>query len=388
MKKQGKILLLIVLLIIFPLTFYVITNLRTGIGPSAQLEPSSTQSIDLNQELYKYDTFKFTYSAWIPAWGSSSGLESLKQNSEQFQIISPVWYEVNSDGSLINKSPTIKDEMLRLLHEKEVAIIPAIAMFDHELFTKVLQNQDNLDRHIANIIKEVESNDFDGIDLDYESTKLTDKIKYFELLSRLSENLHKNNKKLIVTVIAKWGDDITYPSLIETRQVQDWSEISKYADEIRIMAYDYTFAKSMFPGPIAPVNWVQEVLDYAITKAEPQKFILGIHLYSYEWRSTIEDKLPFIPGLKDNSNGNNSAVSYTYSQVKNIIASNQGIHFNYESEQIFEYFKDGKSRTLVYIDPLGIKERIELAQEYNLGGVVFWRLGGEADLLSNLGILD
>jgi spore germination protein YaaH len=76
--------------------------------------------------------------------------------------------------------------------------------------------------------------------------------------------------------------------------------------------------------------------------------------------------------------------SYTYSQVKNILSSRKGNAFTYESEQVFEYLESSKFKTLVYINPQGVKDRVNLAQDYKLGGVVFWRIGGEADLLSNL----
>jgi Predicted glycosyl hydrolase len=48
------------------------------------------------------------------------------------------------------------------------------------------------------------------------------------------------------------------------------------------MAYDYTSASTLYPGPIGPLNWIEQVMQYALTKAEPQKFVLGVHLYSYE----------------------------------------------------------------------------------------------------------
>ncbi len=258
-------------------------------------------------------------------------------------------------------------------------------MFDHELFTKVLQNEESLTRHINSIVSNVVDNSFDGIDLDYESTKLSDKAKYFEFLSRLSTELKKVNKKLIVTVVAKWGDSILYPSLVETRQVQDWAEIQKYADKIRIMAYDYTFIKSKFPGPIAPLNWIDEVLKYGTEKVDPQKLVLGIHLYAYEWKGADASKLPFVHSMKLNSNGDDESKAFTYTEVKNILKGNNGESITYEGEQVFNYVpSDNLSRTLVYIDQKGVNDRITLAKKYNISGVVFWRIGGESDLLTIL----
>lgn len=337
-----------------------------------------------DDQINEYSLQAFTYSGWIPSWGSSSGLDSLKRNSSFLNSISPVWYELNQDGSLKTRYPAQRQEIMDTIKQADIKLIPAIAMFDHELFTKVLQSQENLDRHVDSIIRTVIANEYDGIDLDYESTKLSDKDKYFELLQKLSNKLHENNKELIVTVIAKWGDDIVYPSLKETRHVQDWSKIAIYADQIRIMAYDYTFARSKFPGPIAPLNWIDEVLKYGVSKVEAKKLILGIHLYSYEWKGNSDQPLSFIANYMGNSNGSVDASSYVYSQVKNIVKENDGSAYSFEGEEVFEYRKDGIYRSLIYISPQGISDRVDLAIKYKLGGVVFWRLGGEDELLTNL----
>ncbi len=393
-KKKILILLLIVILISTGLILLISFLTKTSESKSSktdnfEVNPEIKTDLVENLENNKFDSFEFTFSGWIPYWGSPSGLNSLKNNPTLFSSVSPVWFEVNKDGSLKNKYPSNKGEIISFLKDNNIEIIPAIAMFDHELFTEVLQNKDNFNNHIQSIVDTVVNNDFDGIDLDYESTKLSDKVKYFEFLSALSKELKSKNKKLIVTVIAKWGDNITYPSLVETREVQDWSLIQNYADKIRIMAYDYTFIKSKFPGPIAPINWIDEVLKYGVSKVDPKKLVLGVHLYAYEWIGKDDTKLPFVPSMKMNSSGDSEAKAFTYAEVKNILKSNDGKSGTYESEKIFDYVaKDNISRTLVYIDQKGINDRINLAKKYNISGIAFWRIGGESDLLTNLDTLD
>lgn len=328
------------------------------------------------------------YNTWIPSWGSVSGLNSLQDNQENnpdFKTISPVWYEVKSDGSLITKYPSNKSELLKYLRDENIKVIPAIAMFDHELFTEVLQNDVNLKRHIENIVSTVIANDYDGIDLDYESTKLSDKEKYFEFIISLSKKLNEIDKELVVTVVAKWGEEIRYPSLVETRQVQDWKEIAKYASEIRIMAYDYTFIKASLPGPIAPLDWVRQVADYAVTQAEPNKFSLGIALYAYQWKTSKDNPdFNYVVNFLHNTNGSASADAYQYKQVKDIVNDNVGERSNYEAETLFTYTKGDWKYALSYFSPADVKARVDLAEKYGFKSVTFWRLGNEADQLSLL----
>ena len=338
---------------------------------------------------------QLSYSAWIPDWGINEGLTSLKTNAAKFDYLSPVWYEVKEDGSLINKKPKNAAKMFSIANKNDIKLVPAIAMFDHELFTKVLQNQENLQRHITAIYDLVVSEDYAGIDLDYESTKLQDKEQYFAFLADLSAKLHQADKILIVTVLAKWGDAVIYPSLPETRIVQDWSRIAELADQVRIMAYDYTYAKTQFPGPIAPVNWIKDILDYAVTKIPREKIILGIHLYAYEWWLEVDptnkdqefSSLTFITNYLLNNSSDRAARAYTYDTVLKVLAENQGERSEYQGEQIFKYQKTNsdtgklENRILIYIDPVGVRQREQLAKDYQIAGVSYWRLGREADLL-------
>ncbi|HLA04053.1 MAG TPA: hypothetical protein VJ065_02345, partial [Patescibacteria group bacterium] len=136
-----------------------------------------------------------SYSAWIPDWATGAGFSSLKTKKDLFNSISPVWYEVKEDGSLVKKIPAQSAELLRFCEEKDIEVVPSIAMFDHEIFTKVLQSEENFKRHVDAIISEVRLFDYAGVDLDYESTKLSDKNKYFEFLQQLAGKLHAVDKK-------------------------------------------------------------------------------------------------------------------------------------------------------------------------------------------------
>lgn len=335
------------------------------------------------------------YFAWIPNWAWDSGIESFVKNEELFDSISPVWYELNFDGTLKDVSNNKIDLFIELIKNKNVSLIPTIANFDHVKFHEILQNPESFNNQIRSILLEVDKYDFDGIDLDYESIELNDKEKFFEFLKILSNKLHERKKSLVVTVVPKWTDEKIYQSLIETRQVQDWTEISKYADEIRIMTYDYTFIGSKFPGPIAPLNWIENVVKYALTKLPAEKITLGIHLYSYEWwiesipENEFEDvELEIKYNNNDNFTDNSKKVrSYTYNTVLKAITENKGELIDYQGEKIFKYSKVNNStnklekRVLVYIDKEGVKQRENIAKKYGLKGVVYWRLGYENNLI-------
>ncbi len=359
----------------------ILPRLNTSPKSNGQVEgtesPSPTPVRDYQLEL----------AAWIPDWATASGFESLKNKTEIISTISPVWYEVNPDGSLKLKLPPNSQEILKFARDHKIKVVPAIAMFDHDIFSQVLETPANFQAHINAIMAEVSNNGYDGIDLDYESTKLTDKDLYFQFLSDLAQKLHTAGKTLEVSVLAKWTDANIYPSLPETRQVQDWTEIGKIADEIRIMAYDYTSASAKYPGPIAPVSWVEDVLKYAVSKLDPAKISLGIPLYSYEWSSDAQTPL-FQPDFMSNATAETvKAASYNFETVSKIVSSNKGENLDFEGEKLFMYKQQTGTvtsfRMLIYMDQNGIAQRESLAKKYGLKGVIFWRLGGDGKLLQN-----
>lgn len=352
---------------------------------SELIEPSVSVKKFENQ----LDLSSLDKAGWIPSWASQTGLNSLNSRPEYFNTISPVWYEMQSNGNLKSRYPTNRSQIINFVKTSSVRIIPTVGMFDHNLFSQVLRNEVNRKAHVNSIVSTVVSNNYTGIDLDYESTSLEDKELYFDFLKELSSELRKHNKVLVITVLPKWGDSVRYSYKPETREVQDWARISQYADEIRIMAYDYTHLSDKYPGPIGPISWIEDVLIYAKTKIPPEKTVLGIHLYAYEWYQSVEsaENLELKANREQNVSGNsNTARAYTYKNVLSILQSNQGESSTFEGENVFFYTRKNdktgifENRALVYISPDGVKERMLLAQNYDLNGVVFWRLGDEGGI--------
>ncbi|MFW5720472.1 MAG: glycosyl hydrolase family 18 protein, partial [Candidatus Dojkabacteria bacterium] len=222
---------------------------------------------------------------------------------------------------------------------------------------------DALQRHANFLLEEVTTYDYDGLDLNYESIYLKDKKAFFTLVETLSEGLKKNSKMLSITVLSKWGDDIDYSFAPQTREVQNYKELEPYADQLRIMTYDFTSQGSDTSGPIAPEEWVREVLDYTKgTGIAINKVVLGVHMYGYSWPE------------------NNRAKALDYRIVHILQKTNETTQTNYDpesNEATIRYIKEGVPHSGYYASPEVIKARLNIAVEYGLQGVSFWRLGDD-----------
>ncbi len=391
--------------------------------PLSTDDPESERINATRQELYELNEkerlgeISFTKEVseldsggWVPYWAGNKSVDSIKKNSQQLKSASLFLYYVNEDGSLKTNNFANLQMTKSAAKSAQVELYATIALFDHVVLSGILNDETKYERHIQEIEKLAVNPDFAGIDLDYESTYFDDREMFFDLLKKVREITARNNKKLSVTVLAQWGER-EYATLPQTRKVQDWTRISFYADEVRIMAYDYTFSNSQRPGPIAPYDWQRQVLEYAIQLVPREKIVLGQHTYSYEWWSNIPNasstanqtgerqrSLIFKGYLEQESflsgadpSPTQKARSYGYNTVLSILDQTKSrpdsSSYEHQYEQIYEYTwfnrntNENEERTLVYISPEGVRKRCELAASYGIKGMYYWSLGDEGDLL-------
>lgn len=370
MKKENLLLLISTLLSLTVLLFTIYMVLRKG---SKQVEVNTEENIteDIEEEekvipekkeIVEEEPTPLLHSAWIPAWDFNNGYSSLQKHKELIKEVNPVFYGVNSDGTLLNRKPSEESvqKLLTLSKSENIEVIPTIGSYDYKILESVLQSDVYIQKHIEEIVKEVEKYDFNGIDIDYEKIHSTEKEGYFKFLTDLKTELSKKDKILSVTVIAKIRDGTQ-----DTLEVQDWNRIGEIADRVKIMTYDFTLQTSTTPGPIGPITWIEDVLKYSEDKIDSNKISIGIHLYAYLWKDS-------------------KASALTQTSVSSIL-ENSNIKKEYK-EDIAEGFtqyicSDNATCTLYYQTPQGIAKRVEIAKENNLLGVSYWRLGGELDLL-------
>ncbi len=299
------------------------------------------------------------YHGWIPTWALEAGLKSLEENKSKFATVSPVLYLIKEDGS-IETSTTSVDKIKNTIKNTEIKLIPTISSFDPD---GLRINLANMETYNSFLLEQVDKFDFDGIDLNYELIYQEDKELFFDHIKKLSEELRNRGKVLYVTVLSKWGDSIEYGFASQTRNVHDYSRIAQYAQQIRIMTYDFTSQGSGKPGPIAPIEWVERVLTYAVNRVDPEKIALGIHLYGYFWS----------PGQ------NTIALDYRdISQIRNLY-TDPDYFFSSKHQEAALLYTDSNGKTYFgyYSDPQTIKARIELAATFGVQNVVFWRLGDD-----------
>lgn len=305
-------------------------------------------------------------SAWLPPWYFTESFDSLKDHEGIIDIVNPVFYSANSNGTLLDRKPTESDveSFLEYCIQNEISVIPTVGSYSYDVTDSIFINESSYKKHIENIVTEVDKYNYDGIDIDYEQIRREKKDKYINFLRELSVELKERGKTLSVTVFAQWGDNITYENHSDTIYAQDLKLIGDIADQVRVMAYDYTLQSSPTPGPIGPIDWMEEVLEYTLLKIPKEKVWLGVHLYGYRWKD-------------------GEATALTPASFEAIV-SNPSINTEFKEDIAEGYAQYGCSGTTCYLyyqTKRGVNLRRELASEYQISGVSYWSLGRDDGLL-------
>lgn len=302
----------------------------------------------------------------LVTWDQARGFEDIKTNIDVFSEVSVHWYTTDASGKILpyldwaGKSyvdPTI----ISYLRANNVLVTASIENirngdWDGPMISRIINSSTLATAHINNIVSLAVNNNFDGVDIDYEYLQATDRAAFSSFIQNLAGALHAQNKILAVNVFAKTSE----PGGWDSPQAQDWSVIGEAADEVRIMTYGYSWSASP-AGPLAPINWVGDVLSFATTVISPDKIIHGIPTYGNDW-----------------PNGS-AGTEYMWDQLMSL-ATNHNSLINWDATSMspwFQYTSSGIQHKAWFENASSTDAKLSLTNQNNLGGVFIWRVAGE-----------
>jgi len=242
----------------------------------------------------KKSSSKIEVSGWIPYWRTEAGTKDASSHLSQMAEVNPFGYTVTS-GGVLNDAMKINgsnwQSLIKDAKKKGVKVIPTVMWSDTASIHTVLSNPTTRAAHIKSIVKAVNDNGFDGIDIDYEGKKAETRVYFSSFLSELNDALGK--KQLDCTIEARMPLAARFsgtpPANIE--YANDLKEVNKSCDRVRIMTYDQQTAdlqlnasarsvKEIY-APVADVKWVEKVVDYMAQDIDKKKMVLGVATYGY-----------------------------------------------------------------------------------------------------------
>jgi len=285
----------------------------------------------------------------------------------------PGWTTLKS-ASFQEKLKQAKNNHLKsslLIHNSNEASISA-------LLTEPEKHAQNL---IIDVLPIMKKYGFTDLNLDIESfieASESTQQQYTVFIKEVKKGIDTNNLGTLTV-------EVPPISLVASRLINT-EEIGKIADYLILMAYDFHYSGSYLAGPVAPIGGEGKVREYDINTAlketlkvaPPQKVILGIPLYGYEWE-TINNRpgAPTIPG------GSATASTRRIDELlKSCINCVKG--YDELAQQPYIIFKDSDDyHQIYYEDEKSIQEKLKLAKEYKIAGVALWAIGYEGERILN-----
>jgi spore germination protein len=153
----------------------------------------------------------------------------------------------------------------------------------------------------------------------------------------------------------------------------DWHALGGIADEVRIMAYDYHSKETNFPGPITPIGWLKEIMDYAQANIDPAKLVIALGNYGYDWIRSDD-------GTSWQGTGISFDRANAIAKEKNIpVVHLTGIDdrgYDIDSTPTFTYKDDAnKEHSVWFEDSASLQSKLNLVSQYKNKGVIFWSVG-------------
>ena len=291
--------------------------------------------------------------------GDTGSLNSLKASRDQVNLVVNFSLLVDATGKITTR------DYPGLMAEAQARSIPVQGLlhnfvgsgFDSAVARAVLMDPATRAKTIANLVSVAKAKALAGINVDIENVPPDCRPGYTAFVKELAAKLKPEGMSLSLSIPAKTFDDTKSP----WSAAFDYKALGQYADKIVPMTYD-EHSPGYTAGPVASFPWVEKVVAFAASQMPPEKVLMGIAAYGYDWKKgTYEARGISTP----------AAVS---------VAAKHGAAIQWDATArvpYFSYNSSGTDRIVYFESAQSTAHKLDLVKKYGLGGVAIWRMGLE-----------
>ena len=295
-------------------------------------------------------------------------IEYVNQTGQTLDTVSPSYFDIQEDGSLtLNYVSTY---LIDSMHAKGIKVVPFLSNhWDRTAGINALKDVETLSTQIADYIEEY---NLDGVNVDIENVTHEQRDQYTQLVKLLREKI-PSHKEVSVAVAANPNDWQT-----GWHGSYDSAALAQYADHLFIMTYDEHYEGGA-AGPVAGIQFVENSIQYALSKTTADKIVIGVPLYGRVW--SLDDNRIIGKGIssktiQDILNNCESTVTYdeTSQSVKaEFTITDQSTRYTVGGDFVLQ---PGKY-VVWYENDQSYEAKLGLVEKYNLKGAGSWALGQE-----------
>ncbi len=299
---------------------------------------------------------------------------------------------IDGSGSLVERSNGEVDMGLYRLQgelfeqwatraeEQGQALQITVTLLNNDDIAQFLASDAAQEKAIFTLTQLMASYPFEGLVMDLEYTgRVTDSMRaeYADFIGELNTAL-KDLDPGIELSVAIFG------SAASKYQIWDVEKIGQNSDYIVVMSYDYHVRSSTTVGPVAPIfgkgtgRWQDDVVSNMrdiLLVVPPEKVLLGIPFYGYEWTATSDT-----PGA---TTFPKSGATATYKRVVELLNDpTLRAQERWDDDALSPYivYEDGGQTQFIYYEnSRSFSYKLDFVNQVGLGGIAVWALGYEGE---------
>ena len=319
---------------------------NSAIGSKSEVKSTKTEEDKSDEKINMF---------WDYFYAEESIPDRTGQSFEGVNVVSPSFFILDSNGEIKTNIGYRGEAYINWAHSNGYEVW---SMFSNDslqqLTSQILNDYEARENLILNIVQKVKQYNLDGINIDFENMYMDDADVFSRFIIELEPRLKILGKTLSV--------DVTAPDGAESWSMcYDRNVIGDVADYIVFMAYDQYGEASTEPGTTSGYEWVKVNLDKFVEteEIEPEKIILGLPFYTRVWTT-------------QNGNLVRTDVVAMKNVDTNIPAGVEKVWDEVTRQNYIKYDSNGYTREMWIEDIDSYKEKLQLINEYGLGGVANW----------------
>ncbi len=285
-------------------------------------------------------------------------------NCPRWDLVERIAYfncTISADGSITNTNYWYSAPVVDSALAYGVAVDLCIAQFDDSTISSLISSPSARANCIHNAIEAMLARGGSGINVDFEHPNSGYGDELVTFMAEFRESLDARGPGYWLS--------ICLPS-VDWRNTYFTDQLKNYCDAMFIMGYDYHWGSAPNTGPVDPLDDPTEYYDlaysvehYSTQSGAPEKIILGLPAYGYDWPCDG-------PYRGASTTGSGSAVFY--------IDAVEGAEYHgrlWDSDGSAPWYRYDSWHQCWYSDSASLVERYTYARAHDLMGVGWWALG-------------
>ena len=377
---------------IIPIATNELEKIQERVVIAAEENPApvfiNEQSIDVEKAFeFPAGNIRFTSSGqvkkeifgFLPYWVMSK-LDEI--NIKLLTTVSYFGLEADKNGNIIKNDSgggatsawfyfqsSIFDNFVKKAHSNRIKVVVTLKCFNQSNIISLVTSPVARTNFVNNALFLVNSKNLDGVNIDFEYIgEPTKEVRdgFSLLMIELNRELKRENPDLRLTID-------TFVDGASNTRIHDSEVVAQHSDGLVIMGYDFHTPQSGAAGPVAPMegygNSIVGLLGSYLEKVPPEKLILAVPYYGYDWPVSEAGKNATVTG------GRADVKIIPYAQIADATKNTQ-IQWDENARTPWYSYRDSSGIRVVHFENTrSLASKYDFINEKNLGGVGIWALG-------------